>query len=250
MMQEIETHNKPEARSVCLGCAVRHSGLCGTLASNELASLRGISRHRRIRSGQRIISEMESPNWVGIIVSGSVKITKVLPDGRQQIVALLFPSDFVGQPLESRCTYYAEATSDVALCTFPAVKFEELMQQQPRIKSPMFRYMLERLEAAQDWMVLLGRKSAQERVASLFLMIVKRSREAGGVEAGGSKVVDLELPLSRADIADFLGLTIETVSRQLRLLKCAGVIKLDGRKLLTVLDMSKLEAASSVLHIG
>lgn len=245
-----ETHKcwKSDARSACNACSIRHVSLCAALSKEELASLNQIARHRRLRNGQRILSEQERPSCLGIIVAGTVKLTKVLSDGRQQIVALLFPSDFVGQPYDTPCSYHAEAASDVTLCTFPAAQFEELMQRHPRIESRLFRHMLDRLEAAQDWMMLLGRKTAQEKVASLFLMIARRSRELGCQETGDSKEVDLDLPLSRTDIADFLGLTIETVCRQLRILKNDGVIELDGRKRLTVLDMSKLEAASMGAH--
>jgi len=242
-----ELHNgwKLLARNTCQACAIRDGALCAALSKDELASLNKLAWHRRFRNGQRIISEQERPDRLGIIVTGSIKLTKVLPDGRQQIVALLFPSDFVGQPFEAPCSYRAEAVTDVTLCTFPAAQFEELMQRHPRIESRLFRHMLNQLEAAQDWMVLLGRKTAQEKVASLFAMIARRTLDLGCTDRDRKNRFELQLPLSRTEIAEFLGLTIETVSRQLRILKSDGIIQFSGRRNLTVLDMSKLEAAAA-----
>ena len=112
-------------RRTCDACAVRQRALCGALTNEELSALNRVARTRRLSEGQRIISDQEHSDHFGIVMSGTVKLTKVLPDGRQQIVALLFPSDFVGQPFVANCSYRAEAAGDVTLCTFPAAQFED-----------------------------------------------------------------------------------------------------------------------------
>ena len=196
-------------------------------------------------SGQRIVSEQDEASHLAIVVSGIVKLTKVLPDGRQQIVGLLFPSDFLGRPFEANSRYHAEAATDVKLCSFPARGLEDLMQQYPKLENRLFRHTLDELDAAQDWMLLLGRKTAREKVASLLLMIARRSAKGAAPGGQAERSVAFDVPLSRADTGDFLGLRLETVSRQMRQLCKETVIALEGTRRIRVLNMDRLEFAAA-----
>jgi len=229
----------------CDGCTARSKAICADLTKEELSALNAISRRRQLRPGQPIISDQEQPEYFAIILSGTVKQTKVLPDGRQQIVGLLFPSDFVGWPFETHGSHHAEAATAVQLCSFPAQQFERLVRQHPGIQHHLFRYALSQLDAAQDWMLLLGRKTAREKVASLFTMIAKRSRGPDTCDFDSQGRERFALPLNRSDTADFLGLTLETVSRQFRVLKDNGVIRLDGPRMVTILDPAALDIAAT-----
>lgn len=228
----------------CENCAVRHRAVCGALSDDEIERLNAIARTKRFPAGRVILRDHEEPDYFANVVEGVVKLTKTLTDGRQQIVGLQFPSDFLGRPFRERSPYFAEAASDVTLCTFERSRFEVLMRQFPGIERRLFEHTLNELDAAQEWMVLLGRKSAAEKVASFLLMVARRSRQTSCVPTDIFDFAQFDLALSRSEIADYLGLTIETVSRQITSLKRRGVIELDGARSILVAQLSKLEEAA------
>lgn len=225
----------------CDTCAVRHRSVCGALSDDEIFRLNAIARFKQFHAGSVILRDHDQPDYFANVVAGVVKLTKTLTDGRQQIVGLQFPSDFLGRPYRARSPYFAEAANDVTLCTFERGQFERLVKETPGIERRLFEHTLDELDAAQEWMVLLGRKSATEKVASFLLMVAKRTQLVGCTHAAGTADANrFELPLSRSEIADYLGLTIETVSRQITGLKRQGVIVLDGTRSVVVPDLPKL----------
>lgn len=229
----------------CETCAVRHRALCGSLSAEELSRLAQISHKRKFPAGQTIISDDADPDYFTNILSGVVKLTKMLSDGRQQIVGLQFASDFLGRPFRSRSPYFAEAATDVELCCFPNKEFEALLRVTPDIEHRLFESTLSELDAARDWMLILGQKSAQEKVASFLHLLARRAEQSGchhSHDFDEHRRVTFTLPLTRSEIGDFLGLTIETVSRQMTKLKGLGVIELDGLRSIVVPDMARLGA--------
>lgn len=232
----------------CDSCAVRHRAVCGALSDEEIARLNAIARTKRFAAGRVILRDHEEPDYFANVVDGVVKLTKTLSDGRQQIVGLQFPSDFLGRPFRERSPYFAEAASDVTLCTFERSRFEILMRQFPGIERRLFEHTLNELDAAQEWMVLLGRKSAAEKVASFLLMVARRSRQTGCAPTDKFDFAQFDLALSRSEIADYLGLTIETVSRQMTSLKRRGIIELQGARSIAIAQLSKLESAAEQNH--
>jgi CRP/FNR family transcriptional regulator len=177
-----------------------------------------------------------------------VKLTLTLSDGRQQIVGLLFASDFLGRPFKDRAPYTAEAATVVELCCFGRRHFEQLIEEQPAARRLYIERMLDAVDAARDWMLLLGCKSAEERVATLILLIARRRRVAWCESCARGQPLHFDLPLSRTDMAEYLGLRIETVSRQLRRLGAAGVIETPNRRSLTVRDLAALERIVEQQH--
>ena len=164
-----------------------------------------------------------------------------MPDGRQQIVELLFPSDFLGRPFRAGGGYAAEAATAVELCCFGRQHFEGLMHEWPNLKQLFLERTLDEVDAAREWMLLLGRKSAEEKVAALILLVLRRMRAPGCDAAAPSRTARFDLPLSRTEMADFLGLRIETVSRQLAHLRDAGVIETAQGRTIVVRDVAALE---------
>ena len=228
----------------CGTCAVRNLAICDALSAEELKGLNRISRRRLVPAGQTILGEGESHTIFANIVSGVVKLTKTLDDGRQHIIGLLFPSDFLGRAFREDNPYFAEAATDVELCVFPASGFEKLLPEHPGLEHRLFEYTLSELDACQEWMLLLARKKAEERVASFLLMIAKRVPETGFSHRAGQEQIRFQLPLSRAEISDCLGLTIETVSRQITRLKTKGVIELVNYREILIPDVRTLQAAA------
>lgn len=225
----------------CATCAVRHRAACGALSDEELNRLNAIARHTSIKPGSVIFRAQEETTFFASIVSGAVKLSKSLSDGRQQIVGLQFAPDFLGRTFGTENPYFAEAVTDVDLCQFPRDGYEKLLREFPALEQRLFADTLQELDAARDWMLLLGRKTAREKVASFLLMLVRRAEDLGcqHLESGG--VVNIELPMTRADIGDYLGLTIETVSRQMTRLKSQKIITMVNSRTVAVADIKLLE---------
>jgi CRP/FNR family transcriptional regulator len=228
----------------CNHCPIRHRAICGALSREGLARLNQIARQKKYRDGETIFIEGDEVNYLGNVLSGIVKLGKLLPDGRQQIVGLQFASDFVGRAFKGKATCNAEAATDVELCIFPRKPFEALLNDFHVLEAQLFANTLDELDAARDWLLLLGRQSARAKVASFLLMIAQRVPNIGCGADEDTDSIRFDLPLHRADIADFLGITIETVSRQFTRLKTDGLIEVEQSRTITVPSVSRLEAAS------
>lgn len=228
----------------CTHCTVRHRAVCGALRDDELWKLNQISRRRKVEAGQVIFSDEEEAGFFCILLEGVVKLTKTLVDGRQQIVGLLFPSDFLGRAYSGQRSYFAEAATQIELCCFPHDEFERLLKEFPDVEHRLFEHTLDELDSAREWMLLLGRKTAEEKVSSFLLMIAKRLPQIGCLHSKDHEEVSFELPLSRADMADFLGITIETVSRQITKLKARNLIRVTDNRTITICNMAALSDAA------
>lgn len=195
------------------------------------------SKHKT-ESGVELVGEAESIDHYSNVLSGVVKLTKTLPDGRQQIVGLQFAPDFLGRPFRTESAVTAEAATDVVLCSFPRRSLERMIADQPGLEHRLLEQTLKELDQAREWMVTLGRRTAIEKVASFLLMIARNIDP----EAEETSSATFDLPLSRAEIADFLGLTIETVSRQLTRLRADGVIRIEQSRHITIDSLARLAA--------
>ena len=222
---------------VCRSCDARHRGVCGALTITQLIELSGHTSKHIHKSGEELHAPEQETDSYSNILGGVVKLTKLLTDGRQQIVGLQFAPDFLGRPFKSESSVYAEAATEVRTCSFPKSVLDRLIAEQPELEHRLYEQALKELDEARDWMMTLGRKTAQEKLAS-FLVLVARHIDP---ESTNQKNISFELPLKRADIADFLGLTIETVSRQITNLRKSGYITFEDAKEVTVLDLTRLE---------
>lgn len=233
-----DVHNS-EIPVLCRACEARHRGVCGALEPDQLVTLARTSSKHKVESGSELVGDAEAIDSYSNILSGVVKMTKTLSDGRQQIVGLQFAPDFLGRPFKAESAINAEAATGVSLCSFPKAAIERMMKQSPGLEHRLFQQALKELDEARDWMVTLGRKTASEKVASFLLMIARYIDPAADPRAGAAT---FDLPLTRADIADFLGLTIETVSRQFTKLRTEGVIRIENNRHVVVENISRLEA--------
>ena len=224
----------------CADCPIRHRAVCSYSSPAELAELDRVKFYRDYEAGQEIVGEGERTTMLGSVVHGVVALQKTLEDGRRQMVGLLFPSDFIGRPLNPIAPFEAVAVTPVRMCCFERGRFEEILGRNASLERRLLEMTLDELDAAREWMLLLGRKTAQEKLAS-FLMILFR-REAALVKQPLRAGMATRLPLTREAIAEFLGLTIETVSRQFTALRRAGIIELGERRETRVLDLDGLRA--------
>lgn len=224
----------------CGDCPIRHRAVCARCESDELAELEAIKYYRSYEAGQTLIWSGDRMDFVASVVTGIATLTQTLEDGRRQMVGLLLPSDFVGRPGRATAAYDVTATTDLVMCCFRKKPFEDLMVRTPHIAQRLLEMTLDELDAAREWMLLLGRKTAREKIASLMAIIARR--DATLKLKGSHGPLTFDLPLTREAMADYLGLTLETVSRQISALRKDDVIVLDGKRHVTVPDFNRLLA--------
>lgn len=241
------SHND-EDPPACQVCEARACGMCSDLSPNTLHNLRKITRTRDFKAGDAIFSDDAPIESYATIKDGIVKLSKILPDGRQQTIGLSFPPDFIGRTYKDKNSYFASAVTDVTVCTFPREMFNAFLLKTPSLEHRLFELTLNELDAARDWMLMLGRMSALEKVATIILKFAEKMHCAKTLQGESSDELKFELPLTRAEIADFLGLTIETVSRQFTLLKNQGLIKITQQRYIEILDKEKLQHLSGDLN--
>lgn len=232
------THDLQTLSHECGDCPIRHRAVCARCDSDELEKLEQIKYYRSYQAGQTVIWSGDRMDFVASVVTGIATLTQTMEDGRRQMVGLLLPSDFVGRPGRSAAAYDVTATTDLVMCCFRKKPFEELMQSTPHVAQRLLEMTLDELDAAREWMLLLGRKTAREKIASLLAIIARRDAHLKLRTAKGSLVFDL--PLTREEMADYLGLTLETVSRQVSALKRDGVIELEGKRHIVVPNFDRL----------
>ena len=228
---------------LCRACEARHRGVCGALAPEQLLALSKQSSKHKVEPGAELIGDSETVTSFSNMLSGVVKLSKVLPDGRQQIVGLQFAPDFLGRPFKSESALNAVAATPVSLCSFPKSAIDRMIKEAPELEHRLLKQTLNELDEARDWMLTLGRKTASEKVASFLHLVATHIDPEAFVENGP---VSFDLPLTRADIADFLGLTIETVSRQMTKLRKDGVIEIENNRHITVPDIARLERRAKI----
>jgi CRP/FNR family transcriptional regulator len=170
------------------------------------------------------------------VTAGAVKVYKLLADGRRQMTGFLFPGDFLGLANEKTYAYSAEAITHTMLCRFPRRKLQRLLEEYPKMEHRLLAMASHELAAAQEQMLLLGRKTAREKIASFLLMLSRRATQRG--QAGDP----VSVPMSRNDIGDYLGLTTETVSRAFTQLKQSGSINLLQGGKVKLADRDRLES--------
>jgi CRP/FNR family transcriptional regulator len=171
-----------------------------------------------VPAGKTIVLEGDPITHYYRIVSGSVRLYKSVADGRRQIIDFLGSHDCFGLIGLATHAYSVEAISDVVMIRYSRRRLEDSIQEQPGLSNELLHLACTELDQAQQRMFLLGRKSAEERLASFLIDLAKRQGTAS-----------LKLPMSRQDIADYLGLTIETVSRLFSRFKRSGLIELPDR---------------------
>ena len=232
-----DIHNS-EIPVVCQSCEARHGGICATLSPEQLVELSRHTKRRKVAGGLEVIGQGEKLTSYSNILSGVVKLSKMMADGRQQIVGLQFAPDFMGRPFLKESQISAEAAVDIEVCSMPRSVVDRMVSETPDLEHKMHEQALKELDEARDWMLTLGRKTAQEKVASFLYMIAMH------INPEDRSKKQFDLPLTRADIADFLGLTIETVSRQMTKLRRDGVIHIENNRHVTCPDFDRLRRAA------
>ena len=221
----------------CGHCKVRSVSVCSAVEDAELTELDKLARHSKFKNRQNLFEEGEKSYFVSNITSGMVRLYKESEDGRRQIVGFALPGDFIGLTMPEFNDFSCDALMDTDVCKFPRRGFIQLMASQPDLLARLHLAVSHELTFAREHMVNLGRRSAKEKICIFLLVLRRRFTRLNTLS------VRVPLPMNRQDIADFLGLTIETVSRMFTKLERAKVIVIipDGVR---ILDLIKLKALS------
>ena len=223
----------------CQGCEVRDKAVCGVLDCDRLEEFRNLGWTLKLAPGQALFHEGDPATRVFTLTRGTLKLYKLLADGRRQVTGFLHPGDFLGISVDDEHAFSAEALEPSQLCWFPRARFDDFVEDQPKMERELYRMAAHELAAAQQQFVLLGRKTASERLASFLLLLADWTSAAEG-----KKSAMVRLPMSRSDIADYLGLTKETVSRVISALKRDRIIRLESLEMIRILDRGGLEQLS------
>ena len=198
----------------------------------EVGHMLPVNAIQHLSAGELLFSEGDKADSVFEVLSGMVRLYKLLPDGRRQVTGFLTAGQLLGLAPEGACVFTADTVTEVSLVRYKRDAFDRLIDDVPGFARRLLAVTSHELHAAQDQMLLLGRKSASEKVASFLLMLPARLN-----------VIDV--PMTRGDIADYLGLTVETVSRTLTRLRQDGLIALPVPTRVQVLDRKGLENLAS-----
>jgi CRP/FNR family transcriptional regulator len=194
---------------------------CGEACdTRELAQLKRLATPIRYDGGQTIFSEGGAAKNAFGLSHGVVRLYRLLPDGRRQVVAFALPGDFLAMPLADRFGFSADAVGEVGLCRFPREELKRFIETSPNIMWLLIEFAVRELQSAQDQLTLLGSGSAEERVAAFLINWRKRTARVTPMSQA------VPLPMRRQDIADFLGLQLETVSRTFAKLEQRDVIRI------------------------
>ncbi len=214
-------------KDYCSICGIRGDSVCGVLDfTRELPELSQHIHTKTYAAGDVIITDSAPLFFMGIILSGMVKLVKPTNDGQNCMVALLFPSDFLGRPDSKTMPYYAIACEEVRICYADVKEYNKIFDKFPHLQKKYLQITTANLDLSHEWQVLLARETAREKVIS-FIQLFYKKRHCKP---------NIYIALSRMEIADFLGLSPETVSRQLSILKQENHIAINGHHEITILN--------------
>ena len=193
----------------CSACTVRSLSVCGALDQADLVEFERIARHVHLKQNEALFTAGQAATAVHNVTAGVARLYKLLPDGRRQVIGFALPGDFLGVMPSQRYSFSADAIDDVSLCRLPTDAFARFIENRPHFLLRINEFAAHELMMAQEQMLLLGRRTAEEKVAAFLVGWRARLAHVGDDQP------TIALPMSRQDIADYLGLTIETVSRTL-----------------------------------
>jgi CRP/FNR family transcriptional regulator len=233
----------------CENCSINNRAICRAAPKKAIEELNRISHIKNITKGQTIIAQGESSEIVGNVVSGIVKVLSSFEDGRQQIVGLMFPSDFFGRVFDTQSKFSYEAATDVTVCTMARLDFENLLTRYPEIEHELLVAILDELDAMREWLALIHCRTTMQRVATFLQILANRdgNHDCRDPEVHGN--LHISLPISRRDIATYLGTTPETLSRNIQSLSRQKIIRLVNARQFEIIDPARLtKFAGSTLN--
>jgi CRP/FNR family transcriptional regulator len=221
--------------SRCLICSVRSINMCGSLESDELSKLAKIARCETYGSGETLFHEGDPISSVYNITDGAVRLSTMLKNGRRQVIGFLFAGDFIGFSDRDAYPWTGESVRGAKVCKFARGELSRAVKELPKIEHRLLEMATSDLASAQEHITMLGQGSAAEKVSAFLLMLSRKAAQRGGVAN------PVHLPMTREDIADYLGLAFETVSRCFTRLENEGLITIESTRVVRIKDFDALE---------
>ena len=223
----------------CSICKVRTYSFCRCLDEDKLKDFSNVSFEKSFLNKQNIFLQNDQSDYLYNITEGNVKIYQLLDDGRIQIIGFLYPGDFFGSYRNNKYNYCAEAIGDLKTCVFNQKILDKYLDENPILAKELLNKTSFELTLAQDRLTVLGKLNAAERLVKFLLNISEQRNRIGW------KNNPISLPMTRQDVADYLGITIETVSRELSNLKTSNIIKIITSKQIYLSNTEELKSYTS-----
>lgn len=221
--------------SDCRTCRIRAWSICSALSDEELIALDRVQRRQELSRGRPIFYEGDAADNVYILTGGMVRLVRLIADGRRQVTGFRVAGDLIGLAHTPSYAYTAEAIDAVTACRIERRAFERLCERFPRLERHLLHHVCGELAQVQEQVLTLGRRSVRERLAIFLLSLRRRLAEQGPADHA------IRLPMRRTDIADFIGTTVETVSRILTRMRREGLIELPQADTIILKDEEALE---------
>jgi len=234
-MKHGNVDNQENLINRCTICKVRTYSFCRCLDDSKLQVFSNISFQKEFSNGENIFIQNDPSQYLYNITEGNVKIYQLLDDGRIQIIGFLYPGDFFGTYRNNKYNYCAQSIGELKVCVFEQKILDRYLDENPVLSKELLNKTSFELTLAQDRITVLGKLKAVERI-SKFLLNISEQRERIGWQNN-----PISLPMTRQDIADYLGLTIETVSREFSNLKSSNIIKIISSKQIYLADLESLK---------
>lgn len=204
----------------------------------ELKELTSKIKNKKYSKSEIIFFEGDNPSKLFLINSGRVKVYKYNKEGKEQIFYILSEGDFVGDAsifTDESMKYNAEAIEDTSICELSKEDFKDIIQQNPNIALKVLKTAYERIDRLQELITSLTTKDIESRIAGLLLGFIK---DFGSPREDG---IEMEIPFSREDLANYIGVTRETISRKLSIMQEEGILEMRGNKNIKILNLKLLE---------
>ncbi|ASR44019.1 MULTISPECIES: Crp/Fnr family transcriptional regulator [unclassified Luteimonas] len=228
------------SHSGCEACLSRHLAVCAALPASETHALEAAAGEVVLPAGATLVHEGGPRRDVYTVTRGMLRRVRLLPDGRRLVAGFLMEGDFIGFSSAAHYKHTIEAITECVLCVFPMQNMRRLCERYPELEAGMLAQACTELDATRASLMLLGRLGPSERLAGFLVDMAERQQRRGG------RVDRVDLPMTRADIADHLGLTIETVSRSFTKLRQAGALAFDDPRRIDLVDLATLRATAGL----
>jgi CRP/FNR family transcriptional regulator len=204
------------------------------------AELDRLCRVRRYCAGRAVLEEATVTDFVGTVRSGILRMQKTLADGRQHVVGLLVEGDMFGRVFDGAVEFSIEAATDAEVCVFPRAPFEALLMRSPELDRAVLLNVLNELDRARDWMIILSNQKITSRLCGFLILICSRFAAVDHLVQAKGDGIEVRIPISRTDLAHLLGTRPESLSRAFHALADEGVIDLLGPDRVFLRDLGAL----------